>query len=68
MFFLLTLSIQVLIVFPATAQDKVQSQPEQMRGIFDDALYVEPEEKQKQTAVIIDDFEKPSKYNLLGGE
>ena len=65
-FILCSFCIYVITFFPAAAQDE-QPDPEQMRGIFDEALYVEPEDKHNETAVIIDDFEKPSKYNLLGG-
>ncbi|MCD6460324.1 hypothetical protein J7L67_06615 [bacterium] len=61
------LTILILPIFSLSAQDNAQSSTGHMRGIFDEALYLEPAEKLKETAVLIDDFESASKFNLLKG-
>jgi len=52
------------------AQDN-DSQPagdsQRMYGIYDDALQVEEDNSTVETQFLIDDFEKPSKYNLVKG-
>ena len=60
------LRLGLLVLFALSALFKTDLQA-QMSGIFDSALIIEEEETVSKGFLLVDDFEDPSKYNLLKG-